>query len=347
MLDASIRLSVVIPTYNRREILAKTLATVIGQEFPNGEREIVVVVDGSTDGTIEYLRTVRAPCRFRVVEQPNRGAASARNAGARASTGELLLFLDDDIFCSPTLLAKHAALHDGARAKVVFGPVLVSPDSPANSASYRQRLWFERYAERLTREGKPWSKFDVWVSNCSLRRALFLDLGGYDETFRWAAEDADLAIRLWDAGVPFQFEPSAPVYQFYDKLPARAVSVDAPRTGRSELLLCRKHPSYRAHSGLGSLNTSGMRLTFARQIARSPVSPEPLLRTSILDRRTAARGSAYAMDGGTIAQAPHPNTDFGGRVRRTRVVAGVYQAVRIAIGGAPLSRRGRAKRWRS
>lgn len=267
-----------IPTYNRRQLLARTLSAVISQEFPNDAREIVVVVDGSTDGTIEYLRTVRAPCRLSVIEQSNRGPGSARNAGARASTGELLLFLDDDIFCPSALLGKHVALHDGTRAKVVFGPVLVSLDSPANSASYRQRLWFERYAERLTREGKPWSKFDVWVSNCSLSRALFLDLGGYDEKFRWAAEDADLAIRLWEAGVLFQFEPSTPVYQFYDKLPAQAVSIDAPRTGRSEILLCRKHPSYRAHSGLGSLNTSGMRLTLARQIARSPVSPEPLLR---------------------------------------------------------------------
>jgi len=278
MMDPSVKLSVVIPTCNRREILAKTLATVIGQEFPNDEREIVVVVDGSTDGTVEYLRTVRAPCKFTIIEQPNCGPANARNTGARASAGELILFLDDDIFCPPALLAKHAALHAGVPEAVVFGPVLVAPDSPSNSASYRVRLWYEKYAKRLAREGKPRSKFDVWVTNCSLRRTLFLNFGGYDETFRWAAEDADLAIRLWDAGVPFKFEPSAPVYQFYDKLPAQVVSVDAPRTARSELLLCRKHPSYRAHSGLGSLNTSGMRLAFARQIARSPISPEPLLR---------------------------------------------------------------------
>ncbi len=77
-----------IPTYNRREILARTLPTVFRQDFPADQCEIVIVVDGSTDGTAEMLRSLEPPCALRILEQPNRWRAAARNAGWRAARGE-------------------------------------------------------------------------------------------------------------------------------------------------------------------------------------------------------------------------------------------------------------------
>jgi glycosyltransferase involved in cell wall biosynthesis len=274
------KISVVIPTYNRRELFAQVLPTIFDQDFPSDQREVVVIVDGSTDGTVEYLRTVRAPCRFTIVEQPNRGPASARNAGVLASSGNLVLFLDDDIRCAPTLLTKHAAAHISADRQIVFGPVLIAPDSPSNSATDRARLAYEKYWERLAREGGPASKYDVWLrSNSSLSRGLFLEMGGYDEAFRWACcEDFEIALRLWDAGVRFRFEQSALVHEYYDKTPAKLMYVDAPHIGRSQVLLCRKYPDFRAHSALGRLNTNAMGTTLAR-ISFLPIpSPEPLFR---------------------------------------------------------------------
>jgi glycosyltransferase involved in cell wall biosynthesis len=273
------KISVVIPTYNRREVLAQVLPTVFDQDIPSDQREVVVVVDGSTDGTAEYLRTVCAPCRFTVVEQPNRGPASARNTGVRASSGNLVLFLDDDIRCAPTLLAKHAAAHVGIDRQVVFGPVLIAPDSPSNSATDRARRGYEEYWERLACEGGPASKYDVYLCpNTSLRRALFLEMGGYDEAFRWAHEDAEIALRLWDAGIRFRFDRSASVYEYYDKTPAKLIYVDAPRLGRSEVLLCRRHPDFRAHSALGRLNRHAMGTMLARLLFLPTPSAESLFR---------------------------------------------------------------------
>jgi len=73
-MTASRKLSVVIPTHNRRALLVgQTLPAVFKQDFPPEEYEVIVVVDGSTDGTAESLRSLKPNCGWRVLEQPNRG----------------------------------------------------------------------------------------------------------------------------------------------------------------------------------------------------------------------------------------------------------------------------------
>lgn len=91
----SMVISVVVPTFNRREVVKRTVESLFAQDFPSADYEIIVVVDGSRDGTADALRALKAPCRFQIVEQANKGLAGARNSGAQAAGAELLLFLDD------------------------------------------------------------------------------------------------------------------------------------------------------------------------------------------------------------------------------------------------------------
>src|SRR5262245_32795364 len=74
-MTSSLKLSVIIPTYNRRNVLARTLPTIFTQDFPVDEYEVVIVVDGSTDGTSELLHSLKPSCALRIYEQPNRGQA--------------------------------------------------------------------------------------------------------------------------------------------------------------------------------------------------------------------------------------------------------------------------------
>jgi len=72
------KISAIVTTFNRRAALARTLATLFGQDFPADRFEIVVVVDGSTDGTVEYLRGLELSRNLRTIAQSNQGEAAAR-----------------------------------------------------------------------------------------------------------------------------------------------------------------------------------------------------------------------------------------------------------------------------
>jgi len=110
--------SVIIPTYNRRELLRQALASVLAQTFT--DYEIIVVDDGSTDGTREWLATVSD--QVRVLIQENRGPGAARNLGIQNAVGEYVTFLDsDDIWFPWTLEIYERAIREASRPAFVSG----------------------------------------------------------------------------------------------------------------------------------------------------------------------------------------------------------------------------------
>jgi GT2 family glycosyltransferase/peptidoglycan/xylan/chitin deacetylase (PgdA/CDA1 family) len=283
------RISVVVPTYQRRDVLARTLPTLLRQEVAAGSLEVVVVVDGSTDGTAEMLAALSSSASLRVLVRPNGGPAAARNAGIAAARGELVLLLDDDLLCPPGLVAAHLAAH-GEGARVVFGPVLGLPGG--GTAADLVRLELERYYARMRDEWDPDTSPTAYAApNTSLPRAALLHAGGFDVRFARAYEDADLGLRLRAMGLPFTYLPAAPVQQLYTKS-ARALAVhDAAAHGAGEVLLCRTHPGQRRHASLATLGEGGvLRRAVRAAAAESPLPPEWLLRPpfSLVERLPSA-----------------------------------------------------------
>src|SRR5579859_3268611 len=101
-------ISVVIPTYNRRDSLLRTLAALERQAYPFDRFEVIVVSDGATDGTGDAVRALSTSYRLRCLEQVNSGPSVARNHGARAACGEVVVYLDDDVEPLPRFLERHA-----------------------------------------------------------------------------------------------------------------------------------------------------------------------------------------------------------------------------------------------
>ena len=127
--------------------------------------EVIVVVDGSTDGTTEALRQLTTSFPLTVLEQPNRGRAAAVNHGAKVARGELLLILDDDMEADPRLLAEHDRSHREG-ADVVLGHIPLHPDSPESFLCPGVAAWADRRAEgafelRGPRAIRPRQRTDV------------------------------------------------------------------------------------------------------------------------------------------------------------------------------------------
>lgn len=186
--------SIVMPTYQRRDVVCDAVRA-IGSIRYEGQVEIIVVVDGSTDGTAEALEGLKCPFPLRVIDQPNRGQANARNHGARRASGDIILFLDDDMMAEPDILDEHARTYE-AGADAVVGDFPVDPRSSPGfltDSIATARRW-ERSA------GDIRDPFELFVGHLSVRRSVFETLGGFDEQFTrggsYGNEDIDFGRRL-------------------------------------------------------------------------------------------------------------------------------------------------------
>jgi peptidoglycan/xylan/chitin deacetylase (PgdA/CDA1 family)/GT2 family glycosyltransferase len=232
----------VVPTFQRRQIVRSAVEALMRLGGPT--YEVIVVVDGSTDGTAETLRSLRLPVPFRVLEQANAGASRARNQGAASARGEVLLFLDDDMMAAPDLLSRHEdAYADGADA--VLGHIPLAPDAPRSFLSRGLGTWAEQRRERLMAEGAELHHSDLLTGQLSVRREVFQALGGFDEGFTrggsFGGEDTDFGRRLFDSGYRVVFAPHAVSWQYYAVTP-RAYLRQWYQAGEADVAYVRKHP---------------------------------------------------------------------------------------------------------
>lgn len=242
-MTAARRVSVVIPSYQRRDSLLRALVSLCTQTLPPTEFEVIAAVDGSTDGTAEAVRGFAAPYRLTLLEGPNRGRAMACNAGIRAAAGDVVVLLDDDMEASSGLLAAHAQAHEGEGRRAVVGaaPIVAAPDAPPfvryMASGFRWRL------ARLAQPGYRLTFRDTYTGNFSARREVLLEVGGFDEAFTaYGHEDYELALRLQQAGVELRYRADALAHQHYEKTFA-AFARDAVARGRTAVLLAEKHPA--------------------------------------------------------------------------------------------------------
>ncbi len=275
---ASYRFSVIVPTYQRRELVLSLVRSLVRQQFDDSF-EVIVVVDGSTDGTATAVRQLEVPFLLTVLEQPNRGAATARNRGAELARGELLLFLDDDMEADSRLLAEHDRSHREG-ADVVLGHLPLHPDSPFSILSVGVGSWAEERLQTLSSPGARLTLHDLLTGQLSLPRAIFLRCRGFDASFTrggaFGNEDIDFGYRLLSDGYRIVFNPKAISWQNYVVGP-RAHLRQWRDAGRADVAFARKHPE----QGATIFELNGANLWMNRRVwgplCRFPVLANPLM----------------------------------------------------------------------
>jgi GT2 family glycosyltransferase len=232
--------AVVIPVYNRVELLRRTLAGLMVQRgYPSHLISVVVADDGSDEAPALALAVEEAAERLRIVmvrqERDGYGAGRARNLGAAAARADVVLFVDADCLPDPELVAGHMAWHHRADNLVVVGSRqhvdstgigaeaiadgtvdirrLVKGDDPPDEA-FTPEDWRRTFYRRTAglRHGNEAFR-SLLTGNCSLRRDRFLEAGGFSADFRrWGGEDTELGWRLFSAGLFFVPANQAAVY---------------------------------------------------------------------------------------------------------------------------------------
>ena len=192
--SGGVRVSVVIPTYNRWELLQQALESVREQTYR--DIEVIVVDDGSTDATREVVAA--SPLKPIYLFQNNRGRGAARNLGVMRASGELVAFLDSDDLWHRDRLARHVAfLSKNPDAVFVHGPVDVIDEKGRRDEAESERM--ARLYRKAARRGFGLeSLLDsclIFSSAVTVRRTLFEEVGLFDPTFR-ILEDLEWYLRV-------------------------------------------------------------------------------------------------------------------------------------------------------
>ncbi|HME61444.1 MAG TPA: glycosyltransferase [Candidatus Binatia bacterium] len=247
-----VELSVVIATFNRAERLGACLGALCEQSQPLTDVEVIVVVDGSADGTCEMLARLKTPYVLRVVEQQHRGQCAALNHGAEMAEGRYCLFLDDDIIASRQLLAEHLRTQNEKGGVVGIGQLRITFRGRADwFAHCFARGWTEHY-EQLNQRVRSLTYEDCYGGNMSLPRAAFMAAGGFALDMQ-RCYDVELAYRLESQGLSFVYIEQAMGVQD-ERKGLQALILDSEASGKASVEIFRRHPSTLPQL-LGSFNS--------------------------------------------------------------------------------------------
>lgn len=343
------RFSVIVPTFNRREALARTLGGYERQIDSTPPFELVIVDDGSNDGTAEWLARWSSQ-RFphRILSQANRGPAAARNRALAAAAGELVLFTGDDIEPEADLLVRHDAAHRAApdAATAYFGRI----DWPAGLETSATMLHItgrgaQQFSFYYLEDGAYYDYRHFYTSNVSIARPLLdREPTYFSEKFPAAAfEDAELAYRLSRHGLRLRYLPAARAYHWHH-YGARSFFARQVRCGEMAELLLAMHPATRRELDLSILRSTRLRSLAVQWLGSGRLRE---LTRQLPERLEAALALAERLDHGSVDAAEAvllPLFQFGflAGVARRRYSASVARRVEAALFAsllvAPLAR---------
>ena len=235
--------SVVIPTYNRKPILEKCLKALEHQVFDQSQiagYEVVVVDDGSTDETVEWLDSTAEFSHVRLFEQDHKGAAAARNLGVEKATGDTIIFIDSDLVVTEVFLQSHAEkLLEGARSLghdrlFTYGRVIntCNFDEPTS-----EPFKVTDYSQAFFATG-----------NVAIARTWLIQAGLFDTQFQlYGWEDLELGVRLKNLGLQLIKCPDAVGYHWHPPFSLAQIPklIDQEiQRGKMGVLFYQKHPTW-------------------------------------------------------------------------------------------------------
>jgi glycosyltransferase involved in cell wall biosynthesis len=234
--------TVLLATYNRRALLPAVLEAILADPAAD---EVVVVVDGSNDGSMELLAEMSGhDPRLRPHYVPNGGAAQALLAGARIARGDLVVVLDDDEIVAPNTVSGHAAHHADREDLIVVGYVEMQLPPSRRPGDFGRYI----YAKQYGRDCAAWQSEpstilrNLWGGFISMTRANYIRaMETADEFVDGYHYDLDFGVRCLKLGLQARFDPSLRAVHLYERS-SSAYLRDGYSSGRNRILIHHAHP---------------------------------------------------------------------------------------------------------
>ncbi len=232
------KVSVVVATYNRKDILDRCLEYLFRQDYPKDQYEIIVVDDGSGDGTQGMVEGKNPSSALKYLKHKERkGQSKAKNLGINHAQGEVVIFVDNDVFCPPQFIGEHMRYHEKYDNVIVDGPAINTDiiDNPFNDKKKRLLAFLDFFGASFI------------TSNTSCKRDSLIEAGGFDEEFgkKFGWQDRELGFRLRKMGVRRKKNRRAFVFHFKQK-ESLSNFVELFRKererGMNAVIFYRKHP---------------------------------------------------------------------------------------------------------
>lgn len=292
--------SVVITTFNRADALALTLARLADQTLPAADYEILVTNDGSTDGTDALLAAADLACELRTFRhEVNRGIAAGRNLAIGHARGDYIVMVSDDVLVPRDFLALHiSTLRRFPGYWVVGGFEQLGSLTDTAFGRYLDRLerGFEQERKAAPVEANIWEMTWPSARNLSLPRVDLAVTGVFDEQFRSACEDQDLAHHARQAGIGFLYNADITCLHNDQVADLARCCAQQRRFGHDTVLFCAKRPE--VHGDFEVLRANrrwsigdGPLMT-AKKAAKVVLSRDPVLRRM---PKVAAAGERLAL----------------------------------------------------
>lgn len=247
--------SVLVISFNHKAILENLLPQLLSEEYPEEKYEVLIVDGGSTDGSREWLASIRNP-KFRVVLQnENRGRSSSRNDGIKEAHGDVVIMLDGDHTIEKGFVLAHAKRHMEREC------VVVGQSQFSNHWRFRSMIRYlnTRGAKKLPLGQSLPGRYFL-TRNCSMPKSVFERVGYFSEAFtEWGGEDLELGVRFEEAGIEIVYEPNARAWHHHHR-PLNALLKNLEVYGEKAIpYLVKDHPQLYQELNLHQLEKTWMR----------------------------------------------------------------------------------------
>jgi hypothetical protein len=237
-------LSAVLCTFNRAELLSRALDSMVAQTLDKSDFEVIVIDDGSSDDTRQVVDSFEHRLPIRYAYQTNAGLGSAKNHGIYCSQAPILLFLDDDDICSPTLFAEHLKTHakyPDSRFAVLGYTALDPILTQKPLLHYVTEVGYYLFSYPNLKDGDVLDYTCFWGGRSSCKRKFLIDHGVFNPVFRFGCEDIELGYRLSKHNLRVVYNAQA-VSTMVRDITFDAFCTRLIRQGESQYIFSQLHP---------------------------------------------------------------------------------------------------------